>query len=124
MIYLDTHAVVWLYAAETQRFTALGRQRLEAGELLVSPIVELELQYLKEIGRITADAAQIMESLRGSVGLATCDQAFAAVVTESLGQTWTRDPFDRLIVAQASSRSAPLLTKDQTILEHYPLAFW
>ncbi len=124
MIYLDTHVVVWLYAGDPRRFTALGQRRLEVEELLVSPIVELELQYLKEIGRVTVDAALIMESLRASVGLAMCDQSFAAVVAESVGQAWTRDPFDRLIVAQALTRNAPLLTKDQTILEHYPQAFW
>jgi PIN domain nuclease of toxin-antitoxin system len=124
VIYLDTHVVAWLYAAEVKRFTALGRQRLETEELLVSPIVELELQYLREVERITTDAAPIMEALRTLIGLAMCEQAFAVVVAESIRQTWTRDPFDRLIVAQAITRNAPLLTKDQTILEHYPLAFW
>ena len=37
---------------------------------------------------------------------------------------WTRDPFDRLIAAQAIVADAPLVTADRTILEHLPLATW
>lgn len=124
MIYLDTHAVVWLYAGEAERFSERGATLIEREELRVSPMVQLELQYLRETGRITADPALILGSLGCSIGLRLCDLPFAQVVTESLNLTWTRDPFDRLIVAQALSRRASLLTKDTSILTHYPLACW
>jgi PIN domain nuclease of toxin-antitoxin system len=38
--------------------------------------------------------------------------------------TWTRDPFDRLIVAQAMGKNFRLLTKDAGIRRHSSLAFW
>jgi PIN domain nuclease of toxin-antitoxin system len=38
--------------------------------------------------------------------------------------TWTRDPFDRLIAAHAIVAGARLLTADEQILEHLPLATW
>ncbi|HLG72825.1 MAG TPA: type II toxin-antitoxin system Phd/YefM family antitoxin [Chloroflexota bacterium] len=38
--------------------------------------------------------------------------------------TWTRDPFDRLIAAHALATDTPLLTKDETIRQHLPLAWW
>jgi len=41
-----------------------------------------------------------------------------------LEQTWTRDPFDRLIVSQARLADVPLLTRDRTIHTHYPRAIW
>ena len=124
MIYLDTHVVVWLYAAELDRFTPTAKDRLEREDLLISPIVQLELQYLRETARITVDSALILESLGQTIGLELCGQPFALVVVESIQQDWTRDPFDRLIVAQAKTRDASLLTKDRTILEHYPHAVW
>lgn len=34
------------------------------------------------------------------------------------------DPFDRLIVSQASLQEAPLVTKDGDIHEHYRGALW
>jgi PIN domain nuclease of toxin-antitoxin system len=124
MIYLDTHAVVWLYAGEVERFTRMGCRLLEKEDLFISPIVQLELQYLYETDRISEESALILESLERSLGLTFCDQPFPDVVIESVRQSWTRDPFDRLIVAQALIRNAPLLTKDRTIRHHYPLAQW
>lgn len=124
MTYLDTHAVVWLYAGEVERFTPQGRDVLEQELLMVSPIVQLELEYLRETDRIATASALILESLAGTIGLTVCDRPFISVVAESVHQTWTRDPFDRLIVAQAITRNAPLLTKDRTLLANYPRARW
>jgi hypothetical protein len=38
--------------------------------------------------------------------------------------SWTRDPFDRLIWAQAVTAEATLVTKDQSIRRNLPLAWW
>jgi len=124
MIYLDTHVVVWLYAGLSEKFTDRGIDLLENRQLFISPMVQLELQYLKEIQRITVDSALMIETLAYSIGLQTCQTSFAQIVAESITETWTRDPFDRLIVAQAKTRKAPLLTQDRLILEHYPQAVW
>jgi len=49
---------------------------------------------------------------------------FRTVAEHSLSETWTRDPFDRLIVANAKARNAWLITKDSRIASHYPGAVW
>jgi len=116
--------VVWLYAGEIGRFTNRGRDILEHQALLISPIVQLELEYLRETDRLSVESALILEYLANTLALAVCDRPFIDVVTESVRQTWTRDPFDRLIAAQAMTRNAPLLTKDRTILDNYPPACW
>lgn len=124
-LYLDTHILVWLYQDGAARLTPQGVRAIETAEqLLISPIVELELTYLHEISRINCPAAAILDSLRRDLGLATCPHPFAAVVGAALTLDWTRDPFDRLIVAHAAHRSAPLLTADQHIAKHYPAAVW
>ena len=124
MIYLDTHVVVWLYAGDVERLSPIACKLIESQALLVSPIVQLELEYLREIDRLTVGSALVLESLEQSIGLEMCDRPFAQVVIESIQQSWTRDPFDRLIVAQAKARDARLLTKDRTILSHYDHAVW
>jgi PIN domain nuclease of toxin-antitoxin system len=124
MLYLDTHVVAWLYAGQTERLTPDGRAQIERERLLISPIVQLELAYLREVGRLAAEPALIVETLAESIGLALCDLPFARVVLESIRMNWTRDPFDRLIVAQAISRGAPLLSKDDGIRQHYERAVW
>jgi PIN domain nuclease of toxin-antitoxin system len=124
-LYLDTHVLVWLYQDGAARLTAEGVRVIEEAEqLLISPMVELELTYLHEISRINCPASVILDSLRRDIGLETCKMPFASVVGEALAHNWTRDPFDRLIVAQAAHRSARLLTADQNIRQHYPAAIW
>ena len=124
-LYLDTHVLAWLYQDGATRLSPRGADAIERADvLLASPIVELELTYLQEIGRITCDAATILDSLRRDLELDTCRLPFASVVGAALAQTWTRDPFDRLIVAQAAHGQKPLLTADTNLREHYPLAFW
>lgn len=124
MIYLDTHVVAWVYAGELDYLPDPVQKLLEREELTISPMVEFELQYLYESGRTTVAGKQVVDALAEEIGLVRCGLPFARVVAKALGEDWTRDPFDRIIVAQASARRLPLLTKDQTILDHYDEAIW
>ena len=38
--------------------------------------------------------------------------------------SWTRDRFDRFIAAHALVEQSPLLTADEHLREHLPLATW
>ena len=124
-VYLDTHVVVWLYASGGESLSDVARERIEAaGRLLVSPMVRLELAYLYELERITESAAVILDYLEQPLGLEVCDRPFDEVATAAARLTWTRDPFDRLITAQAAVGGNLLLTKDAHIREHYARALW
>lgn len=125
MIYLDTHVVVWIHASATDRLSPEALRKLEeADEIRISPMVRLELQYLYEIGRVTGPAGPVIDALQASFDLRVCDVPFPVVARAAEGETWTRDPFDRIIVAQASLARAPLLTKDRTLHDHYDRATW
>ena len=124
MIYLDTHVVVWLYAGESERFSKKAVELIEEHDLLISPAVLLELQFLKEIKRITADPMLVFQTLEETLGLQMCKLDFSKVVIGALSQSWTRDPFDRLIAAHASVRNELLLTKDRVIRRHCATACW
>lgn len=100
------------------------RELVESSEPFVSPVVELELTYLYEIGRVTEPAAAPLASLRRSIGLQVADLSLAALTQAAVGLSWTRDPFDRLIAAHAIVADAPLVTADETIRKHLPLATW
>ncbi|MEB3309050.1 MAG: PIN domain-containing protein [Snowella sp.] len=124
MIYLDTHIVVWLYGGLIEKFTDLAKSLLNEHDLYISPIVRLELQYLYEIERISVSADPIIQDLGDRLGLRICDKDFNQIVGYGLGLSWTRDPFDRLIVAQAMITESILLTKDVKILNNYHQAKW
>lgn len=123
-IYLDTHAVVWLYAGLADKFTARGRALINQHDVLVSPIVQLELQYLYEIQRVAVEADALISELQQQIGLQLCTKPFTAIVQTSLPLRWTRDPFDRLIVANAQLNNTQLLSVDKLIQANYANAVW
>ena len=84
----------------------------------------MELQYLFEIERITETSQTIVADLSDRIDLSICNQNFVKVVNGALQHSWTRDPFDRLIVANAAIHNNILVTKDQRILENYNKAIW
>lgn len=116
---LDTHVLVWLYAGALDRFPPSLRERLNSGRLVISPMARLELRYLHEIGRLTDDSERIVSELSAAVGLTEDDQPFSRVVELAERVTFTRDPFDRLIVSQALAAKDPLVTKDERIRRAY-----
>lgn len=87
-------------------------------------MARLEMQYLQEIGRFRDSPTDVFDALGSTIGLRICDSPFLAVVREAERQTWTRDPFDRVIVAQAQLNGAPLVTKDAAIHAAYARALW
>jgi len=124
LIYLDTHVAAWLFAGKTDALPQRARARIEENDLLISPAAILELQYLYEIERVAEPAQVVLDALGQEIGLKVCDLPFPRVAGAALSLGWTRDPFDRFIVAQASVQGAALLTKDRDIHDHYPHAVW
>lgn len=124
MIYADTHVVAWLFAGRSDLIPPHARAALDRDPVLISPMVALELQYLFETGRTVAPAQSVLESLAGDIGLRLCDLPFSDVIDVAIRQSWTRDPFDRVIVAQAALRRAPLVSRDTTIRANYNRAVW
>jgi PIN domain nuclease of toxin-antitoxin system len=84
----------------------------------------LELQYLHEIERLAEPAARVVQDLSARVGLEVDDVPLRELIAHAERLSFTRDPFDRLIVAHSTLRSAPLLTADKALLKNYDRAFW
>jgi len=124
--HLDTHVVVWLAGGEAGRLSEKARFLLSSGPIRVSPMVELELSLLHEIGRITAGAAEILAELRRSLGLEVDTASFAAGVAlaATARYSFIRDPFDRVIAAHADAAGASLLTRDRVLRAHLDFAVW
>ncbi|MGQ0623135.1 MAG: type II toxin-antitoxin system VapC family toxin [Sporichthyaceae bacterium] len=124
MFHLDTHIVVWLHTANTAALPQYVRSALDAGPLSVSPMVELELNLLHEIGRTAGPGGAVLANLARTIGLTVSQIPFARVVSEAAALSWTRDPFDRVICAQALAENALLLTRDRRIHANFEGARW
>ena len=123
--YLDTNALAWLSEGSLTGLSPKIDRLLEQADLLFSPMVLLELEYLYEIRRSKRPARDIQSKVEHELGVRLCHLPFATIASAALDEKWTRDPFDRLIVANAKANGfAWLISADETMRNHYPRAVW
>jgi PIN domain nuclease of toxin-antitoxin system len=123
--YLDTNVLFWLCENQLARISQPALDALNRHDLLISPMAMVELTYLHEIGRSRRVAQDIVRQLREQLGMQVCDHSFADVAETATFESWTRDPFDRMIVAHAKANGySPLVTADEKIRQYYPRAVW
>lgn len=123
--YLDTQVVVWLAENRTEKLTVPALDAINESDLLISPAVLVELNFLYQIKRILRAPTDLAKQMRMQLGVTVCNHSFADLTETALFESWTRDPFDLLIVAHAKSNNyAPLVTHDEKIRLYYPKAVW
>ncbi len=110
MILLDTNALVWILAGHKRARPLLrGRERL-----YVSPVSMLELRFLDELGKVRLKSEiRFADDSRFAID----DPPALALFSAAFHLAWTRDPFDRLLVAHARLRRWRLATADTELLE-------
>lgn len=124
IVFLDTHIAVWLYAGLIEKISDTAKQAIEANDLLISPMVRLELQYLFEITRITVKPDTIIKNLFTAINLRVSETPLQQIIEEALKISWTRDVFDRLLSAEAMVVGGGFITADENIKSNLQLAIW
>jgi PIN domain nuclease of toxin-antitoxin system len=66
----------------------------------------------------------IINDLSEQIDLKICNKNFNEIISITLTINWTRDPFDRIIAANAQVNNNMLLSKDKNILNNYTYARW
>ena len=123
---MDTQIVIWIAAGRTRKIDAGGHYGPSNPQIwLISPMVLIELRYLFEINRLRKPPLAMIDHLNSTWGLKVSDHSFPAIAQAALLETWTRDPFDRLIVAQARSDGySGLISSDVRIKQNYSKTIW
>lgn len=124
MIRIDTHVAIWLWANRPGKLTATGRRLIDHEDVIISPIVEFEIQVLHEVGKVGATGGEVVRELTETIGAHRSSLSTENLVHFAHRLDWTRDPFDRLIAADAIATKCLLLTADATIRRHCELAVW
>ena len=115
LILLDTNAVIWLHSGH-RRARPLVRTR---GRLYVSPVSLLEIQFLLELGRLRLRSGGSVEELAEDERWLLDEPSSSRWFLKAVGESWTRDPFDRLVVAHARLRGWRIATGDREVVRHY-----
>ncbi|TDE99114.1 type II toxin-antitoxin system VapC family toxin [Occultella glacieicola] len=112
---LDTHVVLWLTADDGRLGSSARQQIAGSGAVLISAASLWEIAIKAELGKLGVPD-DLPERLDRS-GLrwlpVTAAHSWATRDVRGLPH---RDPFDRLLVAQAVSEGVPLLTADAALL--------
>ena len=114
---LDSHTLLWALS-EVPRLGVLAREAIASpdNEVFVSAVSIWELAVKREKGTLLApnDLATIVEQTRFTplpLSLFHAEQA-------AMLPTHHRDPFDRMLIAQAQAEGLTLVTRDPHILRY------
>lgn len=116
---LDTHVLLWASSDPSRLGPSTTRLLTDASvALAVSSISVAEIAIKRAIGRLVMSApiAALLEPLDATVLPLTLEHAEAVERLPMLH----RDPFDRLLAAQATVERAVLVTADERLLA-YPI---
>jgi PIN domain nuclease of toxin-antitoxin system len=117
-ILLDTHTVLWLVSAPEQ-VSAIAREQIadSTREVMVSAVSAWEIAIKTRLGRLNGEPLLSAWS-NIMAAMAVTELAIEAADAVLAGRlAWNhRDPFDRMIVAQAARRGLTIATRDADIL--------
>lgn len=113
---LDTHLLLWALAAPS-RLPTRARNLVAKGDVYVSAASIWEISIKTALGKLVADPREVLAAL-GPAGFSelpiTGDHATRVLDLPPIH----RDPFDRLLVAQALAEPMLLLTNDSALASY------
>jgi PIN domain nuclease of toxin-antitoxin system len=120
---LDTHAALW-FLSDDQRLGENARRDLtdETNVVLLSAAVVWEVAIKRSLGKLVV-AEEYLSLLLGAGVQALAVSVDHAAAAEAL--PWHhRDPFDRMLVAQAAIEGAALVSRDEALRPYGVTLVW
>lgn len=122
---LDTHVFLWAIA-EPKRLSSKARNAISKldNQVYVSPVTAYELSYKHRQGKLPSGAAIVTSFARQVAHLYASELSISTPHTLAAGQLeWQhRDPFDRILAAQAMVEGLTLVTADEDLQAFEPVA--
>jgi PIN domain nuclease of toxin-antitoxin system len=112
-VLLDTHLLLWALAAPS-RLPPIARRIIEESDVFVSAASIWEISIKASLGKLAADPRDVLAALEPAGFLALLVSGEHAARVAALPPLH-RDPFDRMLVAQALSEPMRLLTNDAAL---------
>lgn len=123
MFVTDTHPLVWFATGKLSKLsdkvlTVFRRADRKETAIYIPTVVLLECAALENDGEIQFIGG--FEKWSQALFKNPCfiiDEMTLSIISRSVGFTFNKDRFDRIVVASAVERDLPLITKDSKIIE-------
>lgn len=110
---LDTHLLLWTIS-QPSRLSATTRKKIQSAEVYVSAASIWEISIKAALGKLKADPTDVLAAVEPTgFSMLPITGQHAAKVAEL--PTLHKDPFDRMLIAQASIEPMILLTNDDAL---------
>jgi PIN domain nuclease of toxin-antitoxin system len=121
---LDTYLVLWWMAGEASRISkrALAALGSDGVEPIVSAVTIWEAAIKRGLGKLDAPADLLIQLERAGVEVLPITARHADLVASL--PLHHRDPFDRLLVAQATLEGLPLVSHDVSLRRYDVEVVW
>jgi PIN domain nuclease of toxin-antitoxin system len=112
-ILLDTHLLLWSLSLPS-KLSASVRRKIDAAEVYASAASIWEISIKSTLGKLDANAREVLDGIEpAGFSLLPVSGEHAARVAEL--PLLHKDPFDRVLVAQALVEPMILLTNDEAL---------
>lgn len=115
-VLIDTHVLLWSLSAP-ERLGADVTRMLDDAEVFVSAASLWEIGIKASIGRLDARPREVLAAIEPA-GFVLLDVRAEHAVRVAELPLHHRDPFDRLLIAQALTESLQFLTFDDAVLAY------
>jgi PIN domain nuclease of toxin-antitoxin system len=112
-ILLDTHLLLWAFARPA-KLSAAARKQIDTAEVYVSAASIWEISIKSALGKLAADPADVLAAIEPA-GFTLLDVTGEHAAKVALLPPLHKDPFDRMLVAQALIEPMLLLTNDAAL---------
>lgn len=116
---LDTHTLLWWVTGD-RRLSRRARELIGEGNILISVVSLWEIEIKRGLKRIVADTNAIIDEVTRTDGFYLLDLRAAHISSLAGLPPLHRDPFDRILAAQAQWEHVPLISGDRAI-RGYPI---
>ncbi|MEO0406006.1 MAG: type II toxin-antitoxin system VapC family toxin [Cyanobacteria bacterium P01_A01_bin.135] len=118
---LDTHALIW-FVSDDENLPDEARERIEISKTVFCSVASLwEIAIKLNIGKLSLQGEfEDIEPQIVSANIATLPVTFADTAQYRHLPLHHRDPFDRILVAQALNHSLILISRDKAF-DLYPI---
>lgn len=125
-VLLDTHGLIWWFEGGV-RLSKRAASVLASPDnlILISAVVGWELAIKSNVGKFNApDLIHDLDQIVVRKGFAELPISLEHAVRAGLLPLHHRDPFDRLLVAQAQALNVPILSVDATLDQYGVRRIW